>query len=182
MSLTPSRRSVPSSNTINNRNAHTNDTPNTNNTKCSTMNSSSSSSSSKTFCSRTARLCERSHPNVAQNDVYAHGGPAPHRAVLCPRGGLVKLVDVDAERMLRTAEGLARSSVTRVEFVNRASVAANSSAEAKEKVEPCQGGAAPSATPSGRGKKSKKKKGGSSGDGRGREQRWRRGTSFGRWC
>ena len=69
---------------------------------------------------------------------------------------LVKLVDVDAERMLRTAEGLARSSVTRMEYVNRLSAEAHSSAEAMEK--PCQLEAAPSARPSSRRKKSKKKK------------------------
>ena len=44
---------------------------------------------------------------------------------------LVKGVDVDAERMLCTAEGLARFSLTRVEFINRLAVAAKLSAEAK---------------------------------------------------
>ena len=73
--------------------------------------------------------------------------------------------------MLRTAEGLARSPVTLVESVRRASVAANSSAEAKEKVEPCQGGCGAFCYTIESGEKVQEEEGGSRGDGRGREQR-----------
>ena len=103
--------------------------------------------------------------------------------VLHNAANLVKLVDVDAERMLRTSEGLVRSSVTRVEFVNRTSVAANSPAEAKEKVEPCQG--VRRLLPHHRvgGRKSKKKKEAAAVmDVHGNNGRWWRGTSLGRWC
>ena len=93
---------------------------------------------------------------------------------------LVKFVDVDAESMLRTAKGLPRSSVTRVEFVNRASVAANSSAETEGGAVPMWCGAFCHAIESG--EKVQEEEGCSRGDGRGREQRWRPGTSLGWWC
>jgi hypothetical protein len=48
--------------------------------------------------------------------------------VLHNAAGLLRRVDVDAERMLRTAEGLARSSVARLEFVHRSAATTCSAA------------------------------------------------------
>ena len=76
--------------------------------------------------------------------------------VLHNAANLVKLVDVDAERMLRTAEGLARSSVTRVEFVNRSAAAATFAAAAEVASSP--GDPAPAARPLSRKKNRQKKK------------------------
>ncbi len=66
---------------------------------------------------------------------------------------LVKQVDVGAERMLRTAEGLARAAVSRLEFVHRE--AAKSSAEVA--APQCSEAAALAAGPAARRKRKKKK-------------------------
>ena len=81
--------------------------------------------------------------------------------VLHNAANLVKLVDAEAERMLRTAEGLARSSVARVEHVNRIAAATKLSAEAASKGTPAPAAPAPAAAARParrRAKHSKKKK------------------------
>ena len=143
----------------------------------------------ETFCSRSARPRERSHPNVAQNDVYAHGGRAPHRAVLCPRGP----AGAAQRRQPRQVSTWTRSACfARLKgWPALPSPAWSSSTARRWRRTPRQkrrrrwsrARGVRRLLPRHRvGGKIQEEEGGSRGDGRGREQRWRRGTSLGWWC